>query len=504
MMQISQKGLDLIKKFEGLYLTAYLDPAKILTIGYGTIRYPNGKKVQWGDEITEQQAEAYLLDESIKFAQRVERLVTVPLNQNQFDALVSFCYNLGDGALAQSTLLRELNQKNYSEAAAQFPRWNKATVNGVLTVLPGLVTRRAEEKALFESTETGGTPIEVDTTPSPQEEVTWLESYRDGDKNVIVARKGEKVIEIITLDRPNKEDLIAVLQQYPNANNFHVAPKEKNIPSEERISFSGKAQPIISTIAARPFPGRLLVRGSEGEDVKILQERLREISYYLGTIHGLFDIKTDEAVRAFQSDYFGLREADGKVGEITWNKLWGEAQSITPESRQGKTYLRLTKTNKKDEYGCFMLNFEYIKDSKLKDRLEVCSGQPTKQFFRIGKNSKAGSMEPLPEGKWFIHDILWADGKDNYHGKVFAIKGLGPVTIPLGYKEPGTTGRSAIEIHIDWNRKHGSPGKGSPGTVGCIGLYSIADYKRLVGWLRETDPRDLYVDWGLGTCPNPS
>ncbi len=61
-MQISQKGLDLIKKFEGLYLTAYLDPAKIVTIGYGTIRYPNGQKVQWGDEITEQQAEAYLLD----------------------------------------------------------------------------------------------------------------------------------------------------------------------------------------------------------------------------------------------------------------------------------------------------------------------------------------------------------------------------------------------------------------------------------------------------------
>ena len=499
MMQISKKGLDLIKKFEGLYLTAYLDPAKILTIGYGTIRYPNGKKVQWGDEITEQQAEAYLLDECSKFAQRVERLVTVPLTQNQFDALVSFCYNLGDGALAQSTLLRELNEKNYSGAAAQFPRWNKATVNGVLTVLPGLVTRRGEEKALFESTENGGTPIEVDTTPSPQEEVTWLESYRDGDKNVIVARKGEKVIEVITLERPNKEDLIAVLQQYPNANNFHVAPKDKDIPPEERISFSGKAQAIISTSAPRPFPGRLLVRGSEGEDVKILQERLREISYYLGTIHGVFDIKTDDAVRAFQSDYFGIREADGKVGELTWSKLWGESQTITPESRKGKTYLRLTKTNKKDWAGCFILKLEYIKDGNLKDRLEVCSGQPTKQLFRIGKNSKAGSREPLPEGKWYIHNIKWADGRDNYHGKVFATSGVGPVSIPLDYKEPNATGRSAIEIHIDWNRT-----KRSPGTIGCIGVYSVSDYKRLVGWLREKDPRDLYVDWGLGTCPEPS
>src|SRR5919199_1809707 len=322
MMQISKKGLDLIKKFEGLYLTAYLDPAKILTIGYGTIRYPNGKKVQWGDEITEQQAEAYLLDECIKFAQRVERLVRVPLNQNQFDALVSFCYNLGDGALAQSSLLRELNEKNYSGAAAQFPRWNKATVNGVLTVLPGLVTRRGEEKALFESTETGGTPIEVDTTPSPQEEVTWLESYRDGDKNVIVARKGEKVIEIITLERPNKEDLIAVLQQYPNANNVHIAPVGSTIPPGERISFSGKLPSISSATAPMPFAGLLLIRGSEGEDVKILQERLRELSYYLGIIHGVFDLTTDQAVRDFQTDYFGVQEADGKVGSLTWGKLW--------------------------------------------------------------------------------------------------------------------------------------------------------------------------------------
>jgi lysozyme len=499
MMQISQKGLDLIEKFEGLYLKAYLDPAEIPTIGYGAIRYPNGKKVKLGDQITEQQAEAYLLHECSQFAQRVERLVTVPLNQNQFDALVSFCYNLGDGALAHSTLLRELNKKNYSGAAAQFPRWNKATVNGVLTVLPGLVTRRAEEKALFESTETGGTPIEVDTTPSPQEEVTWLESYRDGDKNVIVARNGEKVIEIITLERPNKEDLIAVLQQYPNANNFHVAPNAKAIPSEERISFSGKAQTIISTSEAIPFPGRLLVRGSEGEDVKILQERLRDISYYIGTIHGVFDLRTDEAVKAFQSDYFDSKEADGKVGQKTWSKLWGESQIISPETRPGQTYLRLTKTNKKDWAGCFLLNLEYINKGKLKDRLYVCSGQPTKQLFRTGENSKADSMEPLPEGKWYIHNIMWADGKDNYQGKVFAVKGLGPVTVPLDYKEPGTTRRSAIEIHIDWNKT-----KGSPGTVGCIGVNSATDYKRLVSWLRETDPRDLYVDWGLGTCPAPS
>ncbi len=499
MRQISQKGLDLIKKFEGLELEAYLDPAKIPTIGYGTIRYPNGNKVKLGDEITEHQAEAYLLNECSQFAQRVEELVTVPLNQNQFDALVSFCYNLGDGALEQSTLLRELNRNNYSEAAAQFPVWNKATVNGILKVLPGLVTRRAEEKALFESSETGGTPLEVDTTPSPQEEVTWLESYRDGDKNVIVARNGEKVIEIITLERPNKEDLIAVLKYYPNANNIHIAPVGSTIPTGERISFSGNLKSIARATAPIPFADRLLVRGAEGEDVKILQQRLRELGYYFGTIHGVLDHRTDQAVREFQTEHFGVQEADGKVGKLTWGKLWGESQAITPELRQGTTYLHLTKTNRKDAAGCFILNLEYVKDGKLKDRLEVCSGQPTKQLFRTGINSKSGSMEPLPEGKWFIHNILWADGKDNYQGKVFDDKGLGPVTVPLSYKEPDTTGRSAIEIHIDWNKQ-----KGSPGTVGCIGVNNVTDYQRLVSWLRETDPRDLYVDWGLGTCPDPS
>ncbi len=498
-MQISQKGLDLIKEFEGLRLKAYSDPVNIPTIGYGTIRYPNKQKVKLGDEITLQQAEVYLFDECSKFAQKVEALVTVALNQNQFDALVSFCYNLGEGALAESTLLKLLNKANYSGAANEFPRWNKATVGSTLKVLPGLVIRRDKEKELFESKAIPGTPIEVDTDPSPQEQVTWIEGYRDGLKNVIVAKNGDKVIEIITLERPNKEDLIAVLQQYPNANNFHFASNTSSIPPGTHISFPGKLQFLVKTNVTPPVPKRLLVRGSEGGDVKELQERLRELGYYLGTIHGLFDKTTDEAVKAFQTDYFGVQEADGKVGKVTWGKLWGDNKTITSESRAGKTYLYLTKTNKKDWTGCFVLNLEYIKDGQLKDSLEVCSGQPNKQTFRIGLNSKAGSMEPLPEGKWFINNILWADGKDNYHGKVFDISGLGPVSTPITYKEPNTTKRSAIEIHIDWNRT-----KGSPGTVGCIGLYSVADYRQLVNWLRETDPRDLYVDWNLGTCPKPS
>ena len=110
----------------------------------------------------------------------------------------------------------------------------------------------------------------------------------------------------------------------------------------------------------------------------------------------------------------------------------------------------------------------------------------------------SGSFEPLPEGKWSLHDIEWRDGRDNYGGKVWN-SGLGPAKIRLDYKEPGMTQRSAIEIHIDWNRRH----ERGAGTAGCIGIHNVADFKILVGWLRETNPRDLFVDWGLGTCPQP-
>jgi len=105
-------------------------------------------------------------------------------------------------------------------------------------------------------------------------------------------------------------------------------------------------------------------------------------------------------------------------------------------------------------------------------------------------------MEPLPEGKWSLSDIRWRAGADNYSGAVWN-DGLGPAKVELSYQGPGTTARAEIEIHIDWNRKT------SPGTAGCVGLLNIADYRTFVGWLRDTDPRSLFVDWGLGTCPAP-
>ena len=141
-MQISKAGLDLIKQFEGLYLKAYRCPAGVPTIGYG-----HTAGVAMGQTITQQQADDYLRRDVRQFERAVARLVTVPLTQGQFDALVSFSFNLGEGALAQSTLLRLLNAGDYAGAGLEFERWNKAGGR----VLPGLVRRRAAERALFEA-----------------------------------------------------------------------------------------------------------------------------------------------------------------------------------------------------------------------------------------------------------------------------------------------------------------------------------------------------------------
>ena len=145
-MTTSQKGVDLIKRYEGLSLKPYLCPARIPTIGYGSTIYPDGTKVTMRDApITKERAEEILKFVLTTFERAVNKLVTVPINQNQFDALVSFAYNVGGVHLADSTLLKMLNKGDYAGASEQFGRWVKA---GGKT-LPGLVARRESEKELF-------------------------------------------------------------------------------------------------------------------------------------------------------------------------------------------------------------------------------------------------------------------------------------------------------------------------------------------------------------------
>lgn len=140
-MEISQKGIDLIKRFEGCRLTSYKCPAGILTVGYGH----TGSDVHAGMTITQNEADNLLKMDLIVHVNNVNKLVKVPLNQNQFDALVSLEYNVGYGALAGSTLLRLLNAGDYKGAGGQFGRW----VYGGGKILPGLVRRRKAETLLF-------------------------------------------------------------------------------------------------------------------------------------------------------------------------------------------------------------------------------------------------------------------------------------------------------------------------------------------------------------------
>ena len=144
-MLVSNLGIDLICDFEGKRLVAYDDGVGVWTIGFGTTIYPNGIKVKKGDTCTEAQAKSYMAHDLKKFEQAVNGAVNIPLNQNQFDALVSLAYNIGTGAFNKSTLVKKLNAGDIRGAADQFDVW----INAGGKRMQGLVNRRAREKALY-------------------------------------------------------------------------------------------------------------------------------------------------------------------------------------------------------------------------------------------------------------------------------------------------------------------------------------------------------------------
>lgn len=149
---VSQKGIGLVKRFEGLHkvkedgtVRAYRCPAGKWTIGYG-----HCKGVKSGMLASVEDCERYLQDDLNDAGAVIKRHVHVPLSQEQFDALASFVFNIGGGKPFQnSTLLKKLNQGLYDEVPEQILRWNKARVDGVLTTLAGLTKRRTAEAALF-------------------------------------------------------------------------------------------------------------------------------------------------------------------------------------------------------------------------------------------------------------------------------------------------------------------------------------------------------------------
>ena len=180
-----------------------------------------------------------------------------------------------------------------------------------------------------------------------------------------------------------------------------------------------------------------------------------------------------------------------------WRAQGSPATPVQPQSTiASKPRLCLSRTGKRDNRGLEILRLQRFNNSLPMGSLNVVSGIPGRQVFRKGPASRTGSLEPLPEGLWSIGDIEWANNKaDDYSGSWGS--GLGAVWVPLAYQGPGSTEREAVGIHLDANAIV------SPGSAGCVTLNNLADLKTVVAWLRAGNPRELYVDWGLGTCPIP-
>jgi len=140
------RGIAIIRKYEGLKLRAYICPAGLNTIGYGSTFYENGTKVQPNDVITMDRADKLLHFQVKLFADEVKRVVKSNINENQLGALVSFCFNVGGAAFGKSTLCKKVNANpNDPTIRDEFMRWTR----GGGKVLPGLVKRREEEANLY-------------------------------------------------------------------------------------------------------------------------------------------------------------------------------------------------------------------------------------------------------------------------------------------------------------------------------------------------------------------
>jgi len=143
--QLSDKGKDLIKQLEGCSLTSYYDVVGKLTIGYGWTNDVDGRPIYQNQRITQAKADELFNMGVIPYVNGVNQCLDVDLNQNQFDACVSLCYNIGVGQFRTSDLVKKLNYGDFTGASNEFLLWNKGTINGQLTVIQGLTNRRVKK-----------------------------------------------------------------------------------------------------------------------------------------------------------------------------------------------------------------------------------------------------------------------------------------------------------------------------------------------------------------------
>ncbi|RZJ98122.1 MAG: lysozyme [Flavobacterium sp.] len=144
--------LNLLVTYEGLKTSAYKDSVGIYTIGIGTIKYPNGTPVKKGDKCTEAQAYEYAEHEAKIKLEAIKKMLKVEQTDNQLMALLSLAYNIGEGGLRTSTLLKSINEgKDIATIEENWLRWNKGTVNGKKVELKGLTVRRKSELKLYKT-----------------------------------------------------------------------------------------------------------------------------------------------------------------------------------------------------------------------------------------------------------------------------------------------------------------------------------------------------------------
>jgi len=306
-LSISDAGLEFITGHEGLRLELYNDPAGHATIGVGHLVHlgpidGRASEAPFADGITEAQAMDLLREDVSTAEDAVRRLVDVPLNQNQFDALVSFTFNLGEGNLASSTLLRRLNEGDYAAVPGELNRW----VNADGQQLPGLVRRRAEEGELF-TTPVGDTSGPGPVRP-PAGDPPPVADPPPVDVPNVVLRNGSRGSEVENLQQllldagfnPGTPDGIfgsqteSAVQDFQSANNLTsdgiVGPDTWRALSAETDTDSSSIQ----------VSSQILRNGARGPDVTTLQEVLRDAGFDPGTPDGVFGAQTESAVRDFQ------------------------------------------------------------------------------------------------------------------------------------------------------------------------------------------------------------
>jgi GH24 family phage-related lysozyme (muramidase) len=234
---VTDSLVALVKKSEGFAATPYFDRTQY-SVGFGT------KAKSTGDRLTVEEANQRLLNELLYKRSRVQKMVKVPINNNQLDALTSFAFNVGEGALGESTLLKKLNSGDYAGAAKEFLRWNKGKHRGVKQALPGLTKRRNSEMQLFLS--------QSNTTPAQQAaigerrtgngELAQTPGVAQGgnaedQRNLLAARR--KLAE--TKYREIKDEIDAATKQADNAQKQQReldAKKRDQLDKEKRAEFA--------------------------------------------------------------------------------------------------------------------------------------------------------------------------------------------------------------------------------------------------------------------------